>query len=155
MLNIIQKYENSIKYKYIENCITKILYNVKKELPKNLNVYIINKFSQEYSTGIYRENGIYTMDLNLNELFYLYKNNEYLTRGFNKKISFKKFIAWAIFHELGHYKKHWYKKNNMEVEKLYKLRSNIKYLHIQEKEADLLGLELYNKIYSRQLQFNF
>jgi len=155
MLYIIQHYENEKKYKNIEKCISGILNTVKKELPKNLNVKIVNVYSHKFSTGIYRENGVYFIDLNLGELIHYFNEGEYLTRGFKEKISFKKFIAWAIFHELGHYKKHWYKKNYMEVEKLFKLRNNYDGLRKQENEADFLGLELWKKVYNSQLEFNF
>jgi len=156
MITIKQNKENRRIYNRISGYISRQLLKVKAELPKQLEVIITDYEAGRNNTGLWREAGKYYIEVNLRELRRLYNQSEYIKRGFKPGLSFRKYISFALYHELGHYKKHFYNRNPKELYRLAKLRdTDIEALRVQEAEADYTGRELWQAVYNRQAEFNF
>ena len=116
MLRITQDSHTKRKYKYIERFLYDSLKEHKDLLPKNLTVNIYNSIRYFNTTGIasYQNPEAYIpqrveLDLNLEEILWLYKNPDKVGRDIpyyqNKIKGFRNYLLFVLYHEIGHYNK--------------------------------------------------
>lgn len=108
----ITNYNCKKKHKIIKKIIDISLKSHSNILPNDLTVRFFDKDTTY--TGIYKNriNGKYIIDLNIIEVYHLYKNKTRLASRdlntmniINSIKSFKIFILFALYHELGHFNK--------------------------------------------------
>lgn len=104
---IISSKDNSKGYNTIKKFITEDLLKHIDLLPKNLEIMLYDYEVYGNHTGIVKEFNGYRIDLNLPQILRLYKGKSKINRIDEKHLpkfkSFKNYLLFVLYHELGHY----------------------------------------------------